>query len=210
MKIPLRYQLTEYDCGPTSVENAISYLFHREELPPIIMKQVTLFCMDSFNSEGEFAKGGTSRMAMSFLSTWLNQYGQTFHFPIHCESLLGEAVSVVPSGRIMQGLREGGVVVLRLRYECWHYVLLTGADAESVRLFDPYYRTEPFETPRIRIVLDRPTQFNRRVPYAFLDTEKNGVYALGPKAERDAVIFFHTDPEHADPEKEDSSAEPAE
>ena len=32
MKNPLHYQLSEYDCGPTSMMNAIAYLFeHREE-----------------------------------------------------------------------------------------------------------------------------------------------------------------------------------
>lgn len=197
MKIPLRYQLTEYDCGPTSVENAISYLFEREEVPPVIVKQVMLSCLDSFNAAGELAKGGTSRMAMSFLSEWLNRYGQTFHFPIRCESLTGEAVHIDAQGRIMQGLREGGVVVLRLRFECWHYVLMTGADSECVHIFDPYYRAEPFDTPRIQVILDRPKQLNRKVPYAFLDTEEDGIYALGPKAERDAVILFHTAPEKA-------------
>lgn len=30
MKNPLRYQMSEYDCGPTSMLNAISYLFERE------------------------------------------------------------------------------------------------------------------------------------------------------------------------------------
>ena len=29
MNNPLRYQLTEYDCGPTSMLNAVSYLFRR-------------------------------------------------------------------------------------------------------------------------------------------------------------------------------------
>ena len=33
MKNPLHYQLTEYDCGPTSLLNAISFLFEREEIP---------------------------------------------------------------------------------------------------------------------------------------------------------------------------------
>ena len=34
MNNPLRYQMTEYDCGPTSMLNAISYLFPRDEIPP--------------------------------------------------------------------------------------------------------------------------------------------------------------------------------
>ncbi len=32
MKNPLRYQMTEYDCGPTSMLNAVSYLFQREAI----------------------------------------------------------------------------------------------------------------------------------------------------------------------------------
>ena len=37
MNNPLRYQMTEYDCGPTSMLNAVSYLFRREEIPPEIV-----------------------------------------------------------------------------------------------------------------------------------------------------------------------------
>lgn len=33
-KNPLHYQLSEYDCGPTAMLDAISYLFPREEIPP--------------------------------------------------------------------------------------------------------------------------------------------------------------------------------
>lgn len=38
MKNPLNYQTTEYDCGPTTVMNAVSYLFNREEISPDIPK----------------------------------------------------------------------------------------------------------------------------------------------------------------------------
>ena len=41
MKIPLRYQISEYDCGPTSMLNAVSYLFEREEIP-VSEKSVSL------------------------------------------------------------------------------------------------------------------------------------------------------------------------
>ena len=34
MKNPLRYQLSEYDCGPTSMLNALAFLFEREDIPP--------------------------------------------------------------------------------------------------------------------------------------------------------------------------------
>ena len=37
MKNPLHYQFSEYDCGPTSMQNAISFLFEREEIPPEVL-----------------------------------------------------------------------------------------------------------------------------------------------------------------------------
>ena len=40
MKNPLHYQLTEYDCGPTSLLNAISFLFEREEIPPEVIRNI--------------------------------------------------------------------------------------------------------------------------------------------------------------------------
>ncbi len=33
MKNPLNYQTTEYDCGPTTLINAISFLFEKEGNP---------------------------------------------------------------------------------------------------------------------------------------------------------------------------------
>ena len=33
MKIPLRFQVTEYDCGTTSLLNAFSFLFDRNCIP---------------------------------------------------------------------------------------------------------------------------------------------------------------------------------
>ena len=50
-KNPLHYQLSEYDCGPTAMLDAISYLFPREEIPPEIIRNIMLYCLDCyFNS----------------------------------------------------------------------------------------------------------------------------------------------------------------
>ena len=46
MKNPLHYQLSEYDCGPTSMMNAIAYLFEREEIPPEAVRNMMLYCLD--------------------------------------------------------------------------------------------------------------------------------------------------------------------
>ena len=66
MKVPLSYQTTEYDCGPTTMINAISFLFERHEIPPDVIKQIMLYSLDVYNGKGEFGKSGTSCMAMMF------------------------------------------------------------------------------------------------------------------------------------------------
>ena len=48
MHNPLRYQMTEYDCGPTSLLNGISCLLPREDIPPEILRSVMLYCLDCF------------------------------------------------------------------------------------------------------------------------------------------------------------------
>ena len=52
MKVPLRYQMTEYDCGPTSLLNAMSFLFEREELPPELVRNIMLYSLDSYGADG--------------------------------------------------------------------------------------------------------------------------------------------------------------
>ena len=71
MKTPLRYQFSEYDCGPTTMLNAVSYLFEREEIPPEIIRNVMLYSLDCYSQNGEPGRAGTSRMAMMFLSNWM-------------------------------------------------------------------------------------------------------------------------------------------
>lgn len=72
MKSPLRYQISDYDCGPTSMLNAVSFLFEREQIPPELIRNIMLFSLDAFSPDGAFGKSGTSCTAMMFLSNWLS------------------------------------------------------------------------------------------------------------------------------------------
>lgn len=191
MKNPLNYQITEYDCGPTTLMNAMSFLFRREEIPPDIIKHIMLYCLDSYNVKGEFGKNGTSRMAMMFLSDWLNQFGKVKKFPIRCEFVTGREVFIGQNSRIVTALQQGGAVVVRVRYGCWHYVLLTGIDETAVYLFDPYYRKKPFTQEGLALILNRPSTANRKVAYSCLNSTGNTPYALGEKDEREAIILFN-------------------
>lgn len=89
MNNPLRYQMTEYDCGHTSMLNAVSYLFQREEIPPEIVRSIMLYCLDCFGADGACGKCGTSCTAMMFLSNWINSFGQTGSLPLDACDKLG-------------------------------------------------------------------------------------------------------------------------
>lgn len=108
MKNFLIYQSSEYDCGPVSLINGIRYLFDREEIYPDVIKFIMLYCMDTYNEAGELCKHGTSAAAMNFVSSWLNHFSQVKPFPIHCEFLSGETVTITKGNQIYNALRQGG------------------------------------------------------------------------------------------------------
>jgi hypothetical protein len=191
MKNPLHYQLTEYDCGPTSMLNALSFLFEREDIPPEIVRNVMLYCLDCYGEDGASGKSGTSHMAMMFLSNWLSGVGQAGHLPVSSRHLSGEAVDLSLNGAVRDALRRGGAAVVLVDLEGWHYVLLTGIQGDLVYLFDPYYRDTPFEEPDIQMVTDHPAAYNRVIPVRYFERETMELYSLGPKEEREAVLLFN-------------------
>ena len=88
MKTPLHYQLSEYDCGPTSLMNAISFLFEREEIPPEVLRNIMLYSLDCYSPEGTPGKHGTSRTAMMFLAHWLDGFGKAGQLiRLNCKTL---------------------------------------------------------------------------------------------------------------------------
>lgn len=191
MKNPLSYQSTEYDCGPTTMINAINYLFHRNEISPEVLKYIMLYSLDGYNNKGEAGKKGTTGMAMLFLATWLNQFGKVKKWPIDCENVTGEEVYIGQNSKVTGALQQGGAVVARVKLGNWHYVLLTGIDDEWVYLFDPYYRKNPFKDKNIEMIANEPTKMNRRVRYMALNDEGKGYYALGNTSDRECTILYN-------------------
>ena len=193
MKTPLHYQISEYDCGPTSMLNAMSFLFSREELPPEILRNTMLYCLDCYGKEGHPGKSGTSCMAMMFLSNWLDGFGKAGLLPVSSRYLRGEEVFIGEGSRLNDTLCRKGVAVVRLWFEVEHYVLMTGVEDEEILLFDPYYQEEAFkgaDSP-VRIDLAHPLWYNRRVPFSFFNRETQELYALGKKEAREAVLLFN-------------------
>ena len=199
MKNPLHYQLTEYDCGPTSLLNAISFLFEREEIPPEVIRNIMLYCLDCYGAEGAPGKSGTSCTAMMFLSNWLTQFGQMKNFPISCSFFSKDDVILSENSRFISALQQGGVVLLRVYLEVPHYILLTGISGNDIYVFDPYYEElddpeldKEFFEDGITFITDQPKRANRLISIERLSNTGVGFYEMGPYEEREAVILFNT------------------
>lgn len=191
MKNPLHYQLSEYDCGPTAMLDAISFLFPREVIPPEVIRNIMLYCLDCYSAEGVPGKSGTSTAAMMFLSNWLNGFGKIGQLPITSRYLSGRSVWLGRGSEINDALHHHGAVVVRLFYDEAHYVLLTGEKDGMVYMFDPYYRDEPFVQKDIIVDQTHPFTYNRIVPEAYFNRESFEIYALGPIENREAVLLFN-------------------
>lgn len=194
MKSPLRYQFSEYDCGPTTMLNAVSYLFEREEIPPEIIRNVMLYSLDCYSQNGEPGRAGTSRMAMMFLSSWLDGFGKATKLPLSSQYLSGKSVYIGQESLVNDALHRGGVAVVRLFYDVEHYALLTGVQNDGIRMFDPWYLpadSDEFAQTGITLTLDHPLAYNRIVPERCFNRENHEPYALGPVEDREAVLLFN-------------------
>lgn len=192
MKTPLRYQISEYDCGPTSVLNGISFLFARDQIPPELIRCIMLYCLDCYDARGVLGKKGTSCAAMNFLASWLNGFGQTGQLPISAEHLSGQAVQLGIDSLLDDALHCGGAAVVRLWFDEWHYVLLTGEEHDQIYLFDPYYHPDPFPfAPDIQLTDAHPAAYNRIVPVSYFNQKTPNIYAFGEEDGREALLLFN-------------------
>lgn len=202
MHTPLRYQLTNYDCGPTTMLNAVSFLFDREDIPPEIVRNVMLYSLDCYSAEGAPGRAGTSRMAMQFLASWLDGFGRATKLPLSTRYLSGRTVTLSQESAITDALIRGGVAVVRLFYDVEHYVLLTGLteSRDKALMFDPWYvpaDDKEFAGTGIEIEADHPFAYNRIVPLRCFacthcaECPAKSPYALGPENGREAVLLFN-------------------
>lgn len=188
MKTPLRYQITEFDCGSVSLLNCISYLFKREEIPAELVKAISSYTLDCYDEHGNLGQKGTSREAVQYLSRWITNFSESKDFGIRCEYLTGDSVSI---DKIQECIATGGCVNLRTYQGCEHYVSVTNIDNEYVYICDPYYYPESHykNNDKIYYVADKPFSYNRKVTIdRFLSKHEYGS-ALGPIPKRECVLF---------------------
>lgn len=194
MRNPLGYQVTEYDCVPTTFINAIRYLFGRNEIPPDVVKSIYMFSLDTFNRRGKSGKRGTSFYAVQHICNWLNEYSHGNDFGIYCDLLEPSDIHLSKNSRIVECLNEGGAAVIRVYFtgSLYHYVLITEIDDEFAYVFDPYYREKDFKEDDIKIVFDKPFKYNRKIKRVWIDSTEKKKYALSDNNERECVLVYRT------------------
>jgi hypothetical protein len=179
MKTPLIYQATKYDCGPTTLVNALRYLFEREELDPELLTQVYARTLDDFNEEGELGKYGTSHQAIRNVLRYFRSYGLGTGFPLDAKSVQGVDVIMTPGKAAYDALESGAVGVARVWHAGHgHYVLMTGILDGRVLLFDPSAGPDTVNGTTSLEIDDMPTRANRSVAPSVFNAEGPADYAL--------------------------------
>ncbi len=178
-KTPLDYQITEYDCGTTTLLNALRYLFKRSEISPEIFKYIMQYTLDKSNEYGENCKGGTSTYALEFLCNWLNENSIKKQMPMHCTVLSKEDCSIY-NKKLEETIKRNGVAILRVWQGCEHYCLLTKLDENYAYLFDPYYLNINYydSCNYCEIIKDKPFEFNRKVLKQKIDDKSHDDFVL--------------------------------
>ena len=192
MKVPLRFQITEFDCGTVALTNAISYLFEREEIPAELIRAISTYTLDCYDEKGNLGNGGTSREAINYLTSWITNYAENNHFGIKCKRLSQQEVTI---SKIKECIKNGGVVFIRVWQTCQHYVILTGIDDCNAYIFDSYYFDEGYydKDKEITMVFDKPFTFNRIVSLKRFESISNKDFAMGKISMRDCVLISRSE-----------------
>jgi len=192
LKIPLKYQSSEYDCAPTTFINALNYVLSREKIDPIMIKTIMDYSLDNFDQYGVSGKGGTSRIAVELTAKWIDNYCGFKNLGISCKFLRGVEVDFDNDNKIKESINTGGVFLscICLESSVYHYVLVTDMDDNFIYFFDPFSIDGQFESDDIEIISDRPFRMNRKVSRQRFNSNENIYYSLGMKEKREGVLII--------------------
>ena len=142
MKVPFRLQATEYDCVPTSIINAMCYLFSRKELPPFVVHRIYKDCLDYG------AARGTTGRAIRDLGFWLNNYKEKrFNtFAVQSKYIYGNQVHLRRNSSILCCLDTQGAVLMCVQTSKHdrHGILCIRRENDWFYCYDPYPRTRRY------------------------------------------------------------------
>ena len=194
MKNALIYQTTECDCGPTSITNAMRFLFEREEIPPVLLKHIWTMGLDAYADGGEPGKAGTSKASMRYMAAWFECFAEKCGFPLKAAFLDMDFAAIQSGSLAWRCLERGGCAVVRVWHgKTGHYVLLTEKVSDTVvGLFDPFAEeVEPCED--YWPVSGEPARKNREVRVEVLNRTDGTHYAMGAPERREVLLLWRTD-----------------
>lgn len=188
MKIPLTFQITEYDCGTTTLLNALLFLFEREEIPVELLKAIYRYTLDAEGVHGIIGEAGTSRRAVDKLSNWILNYTKTNDFQIKCKVLEGKEVTLA---KMKECLNNNGCIMARCYQETEHYVLITKMDEIFTYIFDPYYVEEDYycNDSEVAVVLNQMFTHNRLVKNKRLFSQEQKDFSLMEIDKREVLLI---------------------
>lgn len=188
MKVPLRFQVTEFDCGTVSLLNAFSFLFERKEIPTQLVRAIHTYTLDCHDEKGNIGAGGTSKEAINKLTHWITRYANNNDFNVSCERLEKEAVSIE---KIRKCLNNKGCVFIRCWQTCEHYVIITSIDKKHAYIFDSYYldKHEYDRDKEVKLILNKPFLYNRKVSLKRIFSETHQDFSLGKIEDRECVLI---------------------
>lgn len=189
MKIPLRFQCTEYDCGTTSFINALLYLYDRENIPIEFIKAIYKYTLDVEDKEGIIGKGGTSRNHAERLAGFFVRYANTNEkINIKAHILCNDKVDLINMKSVIE---RGGVAIARVWQQGEHYVIITKIDENFAYIFDPYYLDEDYyyKDSEVAVVLNDNFTHNRLVKLSRLFDERKVDFSLLPVEDREVILL---------------------
>lgn len=188
MKIPLRFQITEFDCGTVALQNAVSYLFERESIPAEVIKTIALYTLDCYDDKGNLGQGGTSRESIKLMTKWFTNYSNQHDFGIKCEHLQKEKVTL---DVIEKFIGQNKCILVRTYLEGDHYVIITDVDDKFVYVWDSYYLDEEYYNNDNNVIIDlnNPFKFNRKISKDYFESMDTNDFTLGPIEKREIVLI---------------------
>lgn len=192
MYVPLHYQVSEYDCVPTAFINGMIYLFQRKEIPPMVIRHIYLYSLDTVGRDTRFGVKGTSRYAVRLLGNWLNSY-KLKQFSVMTEFLQKEEVSLHPGGSIASCLAEGGIALcnILLNKHEEHYLMAMRMEDGWVYCFDSYRRMSLRGMHgRVEILQEEDGRTpNLRLRSEWMDRRQRQRFCLGPLSIRECLLI---------------------
>lgn len=135
MKTAFRQQATNFDCAPTSIINALKYLFNRKDIPPFVLQRIYKDCLDIE------AFRGTSSGAMHDIAHWLNAYREHRfkQFAVKTQFIRGKQVHLRHNSKILRCIEEGGAALLCVHASkrTWHYITCIHTEGDWLYCYDP-------------------------------------------------------------------------